>query len=258
MRECTGGEVTHSLVISPTALSHGTNWGSHGSPCSSVQRVRFLSTSLGQVELSNTTQENSASNAKRARCGTVIHSSLMARTNTRGEGPSPRCTLGHVKKLFVMFVTVLSRKARRACTSGLLNGAGITGAPIRSSPKYRRSTTAALYVEEGIRRRGGEKCMADSLARNVCAVYAPSKRWPRACMYLEQDMGAREEEGQTHLAGGGVSIVGCMNEEVQELHKPAFAQVENPGNGPRTSSVGRHTFGQERLHLTCRSANGFE
>lgn len=77
-------------------------------------------------------------------------------------------------------------------------------------------------------------------------------------MYVEQDMGAREEEGQTHLGGGGVSIVGCMNEEVQELHKPTFTHVENPGNGPRTLSVGRHTFGQELLHLMSRSANCFE
>ena len=74
-------------------------------------------------------------------------------------------------------------------------------------------------------------------------------------MYVEQDMGAREEEGHTHLAGGGVSILGCINEEVQELHKPTFPHVEKPGNGPRTFCVGSHTFGQERLHLKVRSAN---
>ena len=95
-RECTGAAVTHPLVMRPTALSHGTFAGAHGSPCSSVQRVRFWSRFSGYVALSKTTQENSASNAAMERSRIVIHALLMADMNTRGEFPSPRYTLGHV------------------------------------------------------------------------------------------------------------------------------------------------------------------
>ena len=66
----------------------------------------------------------------------------------------------------------------------------------------------------------------------------------------EEEMGAREEEGHTHLGHGGFLRLGCRHEVFQELHKPTFSHlVLGHLNGRRIETVGFESVGQDSLQL---------